>query len=401
MAYLLIAMFLAAYCLLAERLKSTVLTAPMLCLGFGALISEMGMMPETGGKEVLHLVAETALVVLLFLDAAQIDQRALVRRRIWPARMLLIGLPLAFVLGTVAAWILLPGWPLAGVALVAAILVPTDAALGQPVVSNPDVPERARRALTVESGLNDGLALPLVLLTATLAAPLAMAPEGGWLLFAFKQITLGPLVGITMGLLGGTLLLWAKRNGTTSDVFEGIGALALAAATYLGAEEVGGNGFIAAFAGGLGFGAIVQKRCAFVLEFTEGDGQLLSWSAFLMLGSVLVPEAVRHLTVESFAVILVSLLVVRPIAIWIALSGTDATPATRLFFGWFGPRGLATALFALLVVEQIEPGFSDPVLHLAVNAVWISALLHGLTAVPGAKWYARRTAPVVAEANDT
>ncbi|MEM8851892.1 MAG: cation:proton antiporter [Pseudomonadota bacterium] len=388
--YLMIAAFLVMFCMVAHRLSRTVITAPMVFLGFGVMLAQVGMVPEEGSEEVLHLVAEIALVVLLFLDAAQIDQRALLRRRVWPLRMLVIGLPLGFVFGVALGWLLLPGWPLAVIALVAAILAPTDAALGQAVVTNEAVPERPRRALTVESGLNDGLALPLVLLMASMAAPAAMAPEGGWVLFTLKQVILGPLVGITMGLMAGKVLLWAKRNSATADTYEGIAALALAAFVYLLAIQVGGNGFIAAFAAGLGFGAIVRGRCAFVFEFTESEGQFLAWAAFFLLGAVLVPDAVRHLTVETLLLILGSLFLVRPLAIWLSLIGTDSTPVTRLFFGWFGPRGLATALFALLVVDQLDHGIGEDVLFLAVNAVWISAVLHGMTAVPGAAWYARR-----------
>ncbi|WP_425093648.1 cation:proton antiporter [Tropicimonas sp. S265A] len=390
LGYLTIAACLGLFCMVANRLESTVITAPMVFLGLGALVASLGVMPAEGSEATLHIVAETALVVLLFLDAAKIDQAALLKRRVWPARMLGIGLPLAFALGAVAAWVVLPGWPLAAVALAAAILTPTDAALGQPVVSNRDIPERPRRALTVESGLNDGLALPLVLLMAALAAPAFMAPDGGWLLFVLKQLSFGPVVGLGVGILGGIILLWAKRTNATSDVYEGIGALALAATAYLGAELVGGNGFISAFAAGLGFGGIVRGQCAFVFEFTEGEGQLLSWSAFLLIGAVLVPEAVAHLTANVFLLILLSLFVIRPLAIWISLMGTDASPSTRLFFGWFGPRGLATALFALLVLDHLGPDIGDDILHLAINTVWISALLHGLTAAPGARLYARR-----------
>ena len=390
---LVIAGFLLAFCMIANRLARSIVTAPMVFLGFGVLITLTGMKPEFVTEETLHLVAEIALIILLFLDAAQIDQKALIKRNTWPRRMLLLGLPLAFLFGTGAGMVLLPGWPIAAIALVAAILMPTDAALGQPVISNLDVPDRARRALTVESGLNDGLALPVVLLMASFAAPIAMAPDQGWLLFTVKQISLGPLVGAGVGSLGGYILLWAKRTQSTSEIYEGIGALALAAAAFLAADVVGGNGLIAAFCAGLGFGAIVRGRCAFVYEFTEGEGQLLSWSAFFLLGAVLVPEAAAHLTLQTLILILVSLVLVRPISIWISLIGTDATPRTRLFFGWFGPRGLATALFALFVFDQLEHGLSEAVLHIAINAVWISAVLHGLTAAPGAALYARLSEP--------
>lgn len=376
--------------MIAKRLEGSLFTTPMIFLGFGALLNIMDILPTSQAEPLLHIIAEVTLVVLLFLDAAQIDQRALLRRSVWPTRMLLIGLPLTFILGAGIGLLILDGWSTAMVALVAAILVPTDAALGQPVLTSPDVPERPRRALTVESGLNDGLALPLVLMMAAFAAPLAMAPSEGWFVFGVKQVLIGPLIGIPIGLLTGWGVLWAKKHDTTSDIYEGIGALALAAMSYLCAQELGGNGFIAAFSAGLGFGAIVRGKCAFIYEFTESEGQLLSWGAFLLLGAAFIPEAIAQLTWAHAFLILLSIFVIRPLAIWISLIGSDASPATRIFFGWFGPKGLATALFALLVLEDLGHGLADPVLWIAINAVWISALLHGLSAAPGAKLYAAR-----------
>ena len=386
---LVVALFTAIFAMGARRLSTTVITAPMVFLALGWLISQTGLLPHQEVETTLHLVAEIALIVLLFLDAAQMDLMALRKRHIWPTRMLAIGLPLTIVLGTLAALPFLPGWPLVAVALVAAILAPTDAALGQAVVTNPLVPERVRRALTVESGLNDGLALPVVLLFASLAAQVMGSDQTNWLVFGAKQLILGPLAGIVVGLAGAKLLLFAKDRHLTAEAFEGIGALAMAGACYLAADAIGGNGFIAAFVGGLAFGHLVQGRCKFVYEFTESEGLLLSWAAFFLLGLALVPDALDHLTWSSLALILVSLFIVRPVAIWLSLLGTDAAPVTRLFFGWFGPRGLATALFALLILEQITDDLAGPVLAIAINAVWISALLHGLSAMPAAKWYAR------------
>lgn len=376
--------------MVAKRLSSTVMTAPMIFLAFGFMLSQTGLMPHSDAEASLHLVAEIALIVLLFLDAAQVNLDALRKRHVWPVRMLAIGLPLSVAFGTLAAMALLPEWSIFAVALLAAILAPTDAALGQAVISNPVVPERVRRALTVESGLNDGLALPVILLFASLAAHAAGQADTNWLLFGAKQLVLGPAVGAVAGLTGGAVLMFAKNRDLTSDTFEGIGAIALAGAAYLGASEVGGNGFIAAFVAGLCFGHVVKGRCKFVFEFTESEGQMLSWGAFLLLGLAMVPEALHALTWPMLALILISLFIVRPAAIAISLIGSDAASTTRLFFGWFGPRGLATALFALLVVEQIDHQYAEPILAVAINAVWISALLHGLSAVPGANWYAAR-----------
>ncbi len=387
---LLSAIFMLAFTMVAKRLSSTMLTAPMAFLAFGYLLSQTGIMPHREVEEILHVTAEMALVILLFLDAAQIDFAALRRRHLWPQRMLLIGLPLAIIFGALAAWALFPGWPVFALLLVASVLAPTDAALGQAVVSNPLIPERPRRALTVESGLNDGLALPAVLLFASLTAEEMSQNNVEWILFGIKQVTLGPIVGAVIGFAGAYVLLKATARGYTSDVYEGVGALALAGTAYLAATAVDGNGFIAAFAAGLCFGNLVQGKCRFVYEFTESEGQLITWSAFLLIGLALVPEALHHLTPAALALILLSLFVVRPLAIWISLIGTDASPVTRVFFGWFGPRGLATALFALLVVGQTVEELGQPILMLAINAVWISALLHGLSAAPGARWYAAK-----------
>jgi NhaP-type Na+/H+ or K+/H+ antiporter len=289
-----------------------------------------------------------------------------------------------------AAYPFLPAWPLVAVALVASILAPTDAALGQAVVTNPIVPERVRRALTVESGLNDGMALPAVLLFASLAAEAMEANQTNWILFGAKQLIFGPLVGIVIGLIGGKVVVYAQEKRLTSDTFEGVGALAMAGATYLAASLIGGNGFIAAFVAGLCFGNVLEGRCKFIYEFTESEGLVLTWGAFFLLGLALVPQALQHLDGTTLAIIFLSLFVVRPLAIWISLLGSDAAPITRLFFGWFGPRGLATALFALLILEQIDHELAEPVLMLAVNTVWISAVLHGISAMPAAKWYAAK-----------
>lgn len=388
MGLLVIALFIAIFAMLAKRLSTTIFTAPIIFLCFGFLLSHLKLMPIGEMEKTLHLVAEIALILLLFLDAAKINLTALKTQFTWPARMLFIGLPLSILIGTGVTWLFIPEWPLAAIALVAAILAPTDAALGQPIIDNQKVPERVRQTLITESGLNDGLALPMILLFAALTATMTQADDTNWILFGFKQLLLGPLAGVIVGFAGGTLLLWAKRHDYTSDVYEGVGAVSIATASYLLADLIGGNGFIAAFVAGLSFGSLVKDNCKFVFEFTESEGQGLVWVAFLLIGLLLVPSALEHLTFQSLGIILISLFFVRPLAVWISLIGTDADVKTRLFFGWFGPRGLATALFALTVIHGINAEFGEPILNIAVNAVWISAILHGITAVPGANWYA-------------
>lgn len=375
------------FAMFARRLATSMLTAPMVFLALGYLLSFSGWFEKEAAEHSLHVVAEVTLIILLFLDASQIDLRALKERHIWPQRMLLVGLPLAVVFGTFVAWLFFPGWPIVAVALIAALLAPTDAALGQSVVSNKLVPERVRRGLTVESGLNDGMALPIILFFASLTGEVADAGSRNWILFGAGQLILGPVVGIFVGGVGAKMMLFASDRGWTSDVFEGIAALTLAATAYLLAGEVGGNGFISAFVAGLTLGNVVKGRCKFLFEFTESEGQLLMWVSFFLLGLALLPEAIGHLTPAIFGLILLSLFIVRPAAIWISLLGTDASAPTRLFFGWFGPRGLATALFALLILPQIGGEYAETILAVAINAVWISALLHGVSAAPLGKLY--------------
>ncbi|MEM8838077.1 MAG: cation:proton antiporter [Pseudomonadota bacterium] len=397
LSLIIIAAFAVCFAMVAKRIANTIFTAPMIFIAFGFALSQSALFPKHEAERILHLVAEVALILLLFLDAAQINSTALYKRHVWPVRMLVIGLPLSILIGTLVAWMFLPAWPLVMLALIASILAPTDAALGQAVVTNAMVPERSRRALTVESGLNDGLALPAVLLFASLTAEVSEHENTNWLLFGVKQILLGPLAGAIIGVIGGYILIWAKDRDLTADTYEGVGAIALAGLTYLAAGEIGGNGFIAAFIAGLCFGHVVDGRCKFIFELTESEGLLLTWGAFFLLGLALVPDALSHLSWPMVAVILTSLFVVRPLAIWVSLIGTDASPATRLFFGWFGPRGLATALFALLIVSDIDHDLADPILALAINAVWISALLHGMSALPGARWYSKQNSTTSGE----
>ena len=294
------------YALLSRRLTKSILTAPLAFLALGWALSGLHVGAEM--EETLHLLAEVTLVVVLFADAAQVDAAALLRRNRWPSRMLLIGLPLAVVFGTVAGLVFLPGWPFWEVAVLAAILAPTDAALGQSVVSNTAVPAQVRRALVAESGLNDGFALPLILFLSCVAlGGQHDFVETTWLWFAIQQIGLGLVVGAAVGFAGGYLLKRANAAGLAETLTEGIAVLALAALSYLLADLVGGNGFIAAFVGGLAFGRALGGRCTFATEFLEGEGRLLILASFLAIGLFLLPEAFAHAGLAEVGLVLASL----------------------------------------------------------------------------------------------
>ncbi|MBR27413.1 MAG: sodium:potassium antiporter [Rhodobacteraceae bacterium] len=399
-ALLLIAIVVFAYAALYRRLSTTAITAPIVFVALGFGLAHAGFGEGAAQALAFDLVAEVSLALVLFADASRTDARALIRAHLWPARMLALGLPLAMALGLAAGLVLLPGWPVWEVAALAAILAPTDAALGQAVVANPALPTRVRRALTGESGLNDGLALPAVLLFASLAAAEDVAGRGGadwsdWLGFAAAQIGFGIAAGIAAGLAAGRLLAAAGARRLTSADSEGLAAMAAVAAAYFLAETLGGNAFVACFAGGLAFGDGLNggrvrgetPLGGFVGEFLENEGRLLVLAAFLLIGLTLLPGALARVEPAELALLALSLFAIRPLAIWLSLAGTGAGWRTRLFLGWFGPRGLATALFALLALDRGALVHGEAILALAAVAVAVSALLHGATAAPAARLF--------------
>lgn len=391
-ALLAIAMIAFLFALVARRLSTGIFTGPMIFLALGLGVDQAGLVKLDHAEAILHVLAEVTLVIVLFADASMVNLSALRRRIVWPERMLLGGLPLAILFGVLIGMLLLPDWPFWEIALLAAILAPTDAALGQAVVTNPAVPERVREGLTVESGVNDGLALPAVLMFGCLAVGgVHDNVQENWFVFALEQIGFGALAGVVIGGLGAVLLGRAMARHWTNEAYEGMAMLVLAGSCYLVANAVGGNGFIAAFVGGISFGALMKQRTMFLSEFMETEGQLLVLGTFLLLGASVAPVALAHVEPTWIVLILLSLFVVRPAAIWISLWRTDAPPLVKGFMGWFGPRGLATALFALLVVGQL-PGMerSEEILSISVLAVLVSAVLHGVTAAPGARWLARQ-----------
>jgi NhaP-type Na+/H+ or K+/H+ antiporter len=381
-----------AYAMISGRLEGTILTAPLVFVLFGFAISGagLGLADVDLGHSAIHLVAECTLILVLFGDAARIDLNCVRKDHDLPVRMLVIGLPLAILSGTIVAAQLFPSFGFWEAALLAALLAPTDAALGQAVVSAKAVPIRIRQAINVESGLNDGIALPAVLLFAALAsAHEGGAEAGNWLRFALLQLTLGPLIGVTFGFIGGRLLDTAAEHGWANKSFQGIGILALATVTYLVSEMIGGNGFIGVFVGGMVFGNTIRHPCTFLFEFMETEGQLLMLITFFIFGAVLLPDGMEHAQPIFFLYALLSLTAIRMIPIAISLIGTRVQLPTQLFLGWFGPRGLASILFILLILEEAELPHGKELLSITVLTVAMSTLLHGVSASPFARFYGK------------
>jgi len=382
------------YSLISGRLQGTVVTAPMVFIIFGFAVGTGGfnLANVDVGHSAIHLIAEFTLILVLFTDAARIDLNRVRRDHNLPTRMLLIGLPLSILAGSFFAAQLFPEFSFWEATLVAALLAPTDAALGQSVVSAKAVPVRIRQAINVESGLNDGIALPAVLLFAALASAHQGATGANeWIRFGLLQVTLGPVVGVAAGYIGARVLDAAVERGWASGAFQGIGILSLALFTYVVAELSGGNGFIAAFVGGMVFGHTIRHPCTFLFEFMEAEGQLLMLITFLVFGAALLPEGIAHLSPSIFLYAVLSLTVIRMIPIAISLLGSGLSLPSHLFLGWFGPRGLASILFVLLILEESDVPHRDELLSITVVTVALSALLHGISAAPFARIYGRMT----------
>ena len=213
-----------------------------------------------------------------------------------------------------------------------------------------------------------------------------------WIRFGLLQVTLGPLAGIVVGFVGAKCLDAAIEKDWVGESFQGIGILSLAVLTFVAAELIGGNGFIAAFIGGMTFGNTVRNSCTFLFEFMETEGQLLMLITFLIFGIALLPEGIAHLNFSVFLYAVLSLTVIRVIPIMISLIGTKLRLPTQLFLGWFGPRGLASILFVLLILEESSVPHRDDLLSITVITVALSALTHGITAAPLSNLYGQLVA---------
>ncbi|MGH3301152.1 MAG: cation:proton antiporter [Streptosporangiaceae bacterium] len=384
------AVFLA-YALVASRLDRSWITAPMVFVAAGLILGPhvAGILPVELSHEAVLTITELTLAVLLFSGAAVVRLSDVADDVTLPGRLLFAGLPVTIVIGAVVAYYLLPGagWALA--ALIATILAPTDAALGLAVVTNRAVPVRIRRALNVESGLNDGIATPFVTLFIAVVAADEELTTTAWGLAAVKEIGLAIAAAIVVGVAGGKALALAKDRGWTSAVSEQIAILALALLAYVGSVAIGGNGFVAAFSGGILFGAVTKGRLAAADAFTETLGMTASFLVWTIFGALFVGQIVTHApTARPVLFAVLSITVIRMVPVAIALLGTKLRPVTVAFMGWFGPRGLTSVVFTIIALEDFEHSHSgDTLVEAATWTILLSVVLHGISASPLAARY--------------
>jgi NhaP-type Na+/H+ or K+/H+ antiporter len=336
-----------------------------------------------GDPEVLLRIAETGLVLLLFTDASRTDLRVLRSVRNLPVRLLTVGMLLTLVLGAVAALPIFPSLSLWEAGILSAILAPTDAGLGQIVVTSEKVPPPVRQALNVEAGLNDGLSVPFLLFFLALSHSVASGNAEELGKFVVEQLGYGTAIGLAVGLVGGWALGAASRRGAILPSFRQIAVVVLPIACALASEETGASMFIAAFVGGLAVQVGFPEAGKDSLEFTDEWGQVLNLFVFFLFG-ILLGRLGPEFTWADAAYAVLSLTVVRMLPVAVALLGTRLSRATVVFMGWFGPRGLASIVLALVYLESpgVTPG-ERTVLGAVAATVALSIFAHGLSARPG------------------
>lgn len=376
------------FALISRRVGPSIISSPMIFVAAGLITGDQVFAIVDLGLELdaIDVIGEATLGVLLFADASRINLRSLRREYELPARLLGIGLPLTVAATTGVLALLIDGIDIWHAALIAAILSPTDAALGQEVVSDTSVPARIRQGLTVESGLNDGLIVPAVALFLTFAVDDEEVDSAGfWISFFVRQIGLGVVVGLAIGATGAFLLNRSERAQSLDGVWGQLAVLSLAITTLAATIEAGGNGFIATFVAGLAFGHVAE-RAEHLGEFTEDTAQLAAAVSFFLFGNLLLGPALDDFSVTIVICALATLTIARMVPVAVALIGTGSAVATRAFVGWFGPRGLASILFGLLLLEEELEG-ADKLFAVVAWTVTLSVVLHGATAAFGARRY--------------
>ena len=385
------ALMILLYGLFSKIAEKSIVTPPMVFVFIGFLASyfTFDFLKEGVEAPVVEIITELTLILVLFIDASTVNVKKLLKEKKIPLRLLLVGLPITMIIGFLVALPLFPDLNFWIVLMIALILSPTDAALGQAVVTSRFVPEKVRTAINVESGLNDGIALPPILIC---VAALSMTDSHGtgfsyWSLFTLKQFIYGPIIGGLVGFVGGKLVEKASNLGWMNTTFQRLTSICLAILAFSLAETVHGNGFIAAYFAGLLLGTTNHEIRERIQEFGEAESQALQLFVFLLFGLILVPFAYPLWTWQMWLYAILSLTVIRILPVVISLSGFGLSKGDKFFIGWFGPRGIASILYLLMVVIELRMEGLRTMVAVIVLTVLLSIYLHGISANPLTKLY--------------
>ena len=393
----LLTIFVMIYSTVAGAVERTWISGPIVFTLFGLLIGPVGfdLLSLETDREMIKVLAELTLAMVLFTDAAGADMRVLRRTTGLPARLLLIGLPLTIALGIGVAALLVDSLSLFAIAVLATMLAPTDAALGKAVVTNEVVPDKIRQGLNVESGLNDGICVPILFVFLALALD-KVGDQGAWTLavkLVFEEIGIGLAVGLILTYFAVRLFRVASHRNWLTHTWIQLPIAALALACFALAQYLGGSGFIAAFSGGIlagimGTGLTRQQHDDY-LRASEGIGDTLALITWVIFGSAVVGQAAGHFSWMILLYSVLSLTVIRMLPVFLSLTGSGIDTEGKLFIGWFGPRGLASIVFAVIVVNSGMPD-SGPLAMTVVCTIMLSIIAHGITANPWARAYGQR-----------
>jgi NhaP-type Na+/H+ or K+/H+ antiporter len=375
--------------LLSARLERLHISAPIafVVLGLVCTHGPLALVDVDLRSSTARSVAEVTLALVLFVDASRINVRELRADAGLPIRLLGIGLPLTIGLGCIVAAALYRNTGLWVAAVIAAAVAPTDAALGAPIMQDTRVPARIRRVLNVESGLNDGIATPFVGIFLAGAAASESVHGANGVASAVVDLLGGAGMGIAIGAGGALLLRAAVARGLSAPAFRALAPLALALLAYAGTTQVGANGFVAAFVAGMAFGSLLPSDLEATITFTDVAGEVLSLLMWFIVGAAMLVPAFQQAQWQDVVFAALALTVIRMVPVAIACVGLQLDRRTVAFIGWFGPRGLASVIFALLAVDTLDPPDANRVLAAVTVTVVLSVLAHGITASPFAARY--------------
>ena len=388
-----LAIFVFLYSLIAGAVERSVISGPMIFIAVGLVIGPLGLgwiQPELD-NDGLRVLADITLALVLFIDASIADLSVVKRSFRIPERMLVFGLPLTILLGFGLGLLLFDQLTVFEVAILATMLAATDAALGKAVVTNKIVPARIREGLNLESGLNDGICVPILFLFIALAV--GADTGGNSVTYAVKLITqevgIGLVVGLGMAAVGARLIKVCYKRGWITEIWMQLPVVALALGSFAVAQSLHGSGYVAAFVAGLLFGSKKTAKGHELILAAEGTSEALALLTWVVFGSAVLGQSLGYFSWQVVLYAVLSLTVVRMLPMYLSLTGSGESTTSKLFLGWFGPRGLASIVFVVIVINQgVEGG--GLLSMIVVCTVTLSIIAHGFTANPLARRFGPR-----------
>ena len=384
---LVLAVLVLGYALVSEKVNRSFIAPALIFLLLGMALGPFGLhlLDAGSGTEGYTTLAQLALTVILFNQAAKLHLDRIRLRGSVTLRLLIVGIPLTVLLGALTAAVFLPVLPWWEAVCLAAIIAPTEVALIDALLDDERIPDRVRHALSVESGFYDGFALAILLTALALASQQADRSDVNWAWFIFSTEILSLLAGGAVGLIGGLVVAWSRRRDWMTDIWGQLASLALAFVCFAVGERIEASGFVAAFTGGLAFSMVTRRKTDQELstQVTDATAQLLELMVFAMFGAFAVIDGWRHADWRIVVFAVVALFGVRIVAVLASLVRTGLPTPERLFIGWFGPRGIGTVVLGLLVIERGEIRQEDLISTVVVVTVTLSLVLHSLTTAPG------------------